>query len=340
MAPGFGAGATEEVAISDGLTASEGKPTGHEVVQVILNGKCSPRGELHESIDALKRQGHAIEVLRTKGRGHARELAEASAGQATSVFAAGGDGTLNEVVSGLLEIEAARRPTLGIVPLGTANDFARCVGLRDLSPAEALRGGLRWPLWPIDVAGVTSPKHSALVMVNMASGGISAEITSHTSEESKELLGSLAYLFTGITYASSLHPWQGTVTGPGFTWQGSLLGFFVGNGRYAGGGYALCPKAALDDGLLDVTMIPELPTEELLEIAGWLLTGGDVSDWESIVAVQLPWVELSVADPVQINLDGEPTQGTRFRMEILPETLKVHLPEHTHQRFPGLLQPR
>ncbi|MBD3825933.1 MAG: lipid kinase YegS, partial [Stenotrophomonas sp.] len=100
----------------------------------------------------------------------------------------------------------------------------------------------------------------------------------------------------------------------------------VGNGRQAGGGQVLCPDAHIDDGLLDLTLIPELSGEVASTFTA-LVTGGKRGALEQVAErVQAPWVEIEAAQPLTLNLDGEPVRARRFRIDCVPGRVRLHLP--------------
>ena len=124
--------------------------------------------------------------------------------------------------------------------------------------------------------------------------------------------------------------------GDGFDWEGGLIALGLGNGRQAGGGRELCPEALVNDGLLELTVIPEL-SGELAATLGTLVRNGQRAALErSAVRARLPWVELEgLAGPFTLNLDGEPLQAGRFRVDCVPGRLRMHLPPQS----PLLAQP-
>src|SRR5262249_33602597 len=113
---------------------------------------------------------------------------------------------------------------------------------------------------------------------------------------------------------------------PTLTWEGSLYVLAVGNGRQAGGGFRLCDRAKLDDGLLDVLVIPEVPLEQVLGLLGELLAGQTPEDSEHLLYYQVPWLAVEAPDGMQFNLAGEPLQGKSFRFEVLPRQIRCFLP--------------
>jgi diacylglycerol kinase family enzyme len=115
----------------------------------------------------------------------------------------------------------------------------------------------------------------------------------------------------------------GELQGPGFHWRGDLLALGIGNGRQAGGGHLLCPEALADDGLLDISILPA--PQEVVSTLKDLLAGGLGID-NMFVRARLPWVEIKVAQGLDINLDGEPLQVDDLRFTVRPQALRVHLP--------------
>jgi diacylglycerol kinase family enzyme len=130
-----------------------------------------------------------------------------------------------------------------------------------------------------------------------------------------------------LTHLAELRPVRASFAGPGFSWSGELLVLAVGNGRQAGGGHILCPDALIDDGMFDLSILPDVPRGERVAALRTLLVEGKVALWRHAVSARLPWVELTADEAVQVNLDGEPISGTRLRFEILPGALDVCLPE-------------
>jgi diacylglycerol kinase family enzyme len=126
-----------------------------------------------------------------------------------------------------------------------------------------------------------------------------------------------------------IDPLQARIHGPDFEWEGGFIALGVGNGRQAGGGQALCPDAAIDDGLLDVTIVPRLDGEVGATL-GTLLTEGKHAALDRVATrAQLPWVEIDAAEPLTLNLDGEPVESAHFRIECVPGRVRMHVPAHS-----------
>lgn len=180
-------------------------------LRIIANGKAASDPALREAVYSLRHTGVELEMRVTWEGGDAVRFAgEAVREGVDTVIAAGGDGTINEVVTGMLVAPVERLPSLGILPMGTANDFATACGLPlDILPALQLVCTLP-PTW-IDVGQV-----GGRFFINMATGGFGTQITVDTPAESKRALGGLAYLLTGLSRFSGIAAETGHFNGPGF----------------------------------------------------------------------------------------------------------------------------
>jgi len=215
---------------------------------LILHGKQALNEDVRAAVLARRELGLELAVRVTWEGGDAQRLVkEAVDGGYTHIIAGGGDGTLRDVAEAMAQ--AKSDASLVLMPLGTANDFAKAAGV-PLEPAQAL-ALLDVPPRAIDLGQV-----GGQIFLNMATGGFGSQVTANTSEDLKKVLGGAAYLFTGLTRFSELKAAYGELEGPDFHWKGELLALGIGNGRQAGGGHILCPGALADDGLLDVSILP------------------------------------------------------------------------------------
>ena len=289
---------------------------------LVLHGKAAKREDVRAAVRAVRDDGFHVDVHVTWEGGDAARFARRAANEGFGVvIAGGGDGTVNEVVAGLLDWnETGPSPSLAILPLGTANDLARACRI-PLDPLEALRLAVSGPPALVDVG-----QCNGRCLLNVATGGFGTYLTVATPNELKKLLGGAAYLLTGLTHFTSIRPERGRMTGPGFAWEGAFLVLAVGNGRQAGGGHPLCPEALLNDGLFDVRILPKLPNEELPQALRDLFRGGLDAVQRTVVSARVAQLEIETVEALQINLDGEPITGTRFRFELLPQRLPMKLP--------------
>lgn len=295
--------------------------------RLILNGKSAGDEALRDAVMHWRGQGARLDVRVTWEAGDAeRYVAEAIADGVDTVIAAGGDGTLSEVATTLAHREegADALPSLALVALGTANDFATAAAI-PAEAADALALIAQAPAVAVDLLRIRT-EDGEHWCANLASGGFGTEVTVETDEGLKKMLGGLAYLITGIARLGRIEPIQAELRGPDFSWSGDFIALGIGNGRQAGGGQALCPDARVNDGLLDLTVVPEL-TGELGTTVSTLLTQGKHAALERVaVRTQLPWVELIASDVISLNLDGEPVRARRFRIDCIAGRVRMHLP--------------
>jgi lipid kinase YegS len=286
-------------------------------VQLILNGKVAANDALRNAIAQQRGAGHRIKVRVTRKTGDARRFA-AEAGEADLLIAAGGDGTLNEVVHGLMDLSKTARPALGVVPLGTANDFAIGCGIpRD--PEEALVLCMKGQGVPIDIG-----KANEHWFLNAASVGFGAEVTATTPPELKRLLGQAAYTVMGAILAMNVHHYRGRLILPEREITASGPVAIVGNGRQTGGGIQVAPRARIDDGLLDLLMVRQIPAMALLTAARELQQLSP--DGEYISYSQTPWAEVYPEEAIPVNLDGEPVRFSSVRYEAVPRAIRLIVP--------------
>jgi len=283
---------------------------------LILHGKQALNDEVRAAVTARRELGWEVAVRLTWEAGDAQRLVvEALDAGYPTVIAGGGDGTLRDVAEAMALAKADA--SLALLPLGTANDFARAAGI-PLPPGEAL-ALLDTPPRRIDLGQVDGQ-----LFLNMATGGFGSKITANTSEELKKVLGSAAYFLTGLTRFPEVHSAFGRFHGPDFDWEGDFLALGIGNGRQAGGGHLLCPQALVDDGLLDICIIPA--PQDIVGTLGTLLSGGILGLESVSLNVRLPWVEVEAPEGLDLNLDGEPLESSRLRFSARAAALRVHLP--------------
>lgn len=299
--------------------------------RLVINGKSAGDEPLREAVAAIRAQGVRLSVRVTWEHGDAeRYVAEAIADGVDTIVAAGGDGTLSEVATTLAHRDASAEalPSLGLVPLGTANDFANAAGIPD-DAREALALVAREPARPIDLLRIhadTDAGGDPHWCANVASGGFGTQVTVDTPEGMKKLLGGLAYLITGMAKLGRIDALSARVHGEGFDWQGNFIALGIGNGRQAGGGQVLCPGARIDDGLLELTIVPELEGEVAATLGTVLAEGREAALERVAMRARLPWVVVEAPEPLALNLDGEPVEARRFRIECVPARLRMHLP--------------
>ena len=294
-------------------------------IRLVLNLTGANDDRLREAVKRLRNAGHRVDVRVAwdpqDAVAFAREAAEAGY---DVVAAGGGDGTVNAVVRGLLSEPSGGsngRAALGILPFGTANDLAMACGLDTDDPSPMLDLLAHARARPVDVG-----RMNGVPFLNVASGGYAAEVTTETDPELKKFLGGLAYWVTGLRSLGRIEPRHIRLTADDFRWEGAVYAVAICNGRQAGGGLQLAPKALLDDGLLDVAIVPDVPWTEFLALYNDLQRLEEEEPSEHIVHRQAAHVLIDAPDGLQVNLDGEPYRGDRFEFRVEPRRLACLLP--------------
>lgn len=261
-------------------------------------------------------RGYRVEE--TEGEGHAVELAATAVDRDVDVLGvAGGDGTLNEVVRGLVAADGLDDVTVGVVPTGTENLFAQNVGVTDVEQAfDVLDVGERRR---IDL-GVADDTPFVISCV----AGLTAEASISTSSELKERFGSLAFAITGVQEATDFDGLHIDLTavsnGEETTWEGEALGALVGNVRQFAreGG-----QANVEDGLFEVVVIEQMPpSRAVAEAAAHRVFGRDTEHVHHFRASQVTLDGLD-GDPINFSVDGEPSRHDRLVLHDRPKTLSV-----------------
>jgi diacylglycerol kinase (ATP) len=289
---------------------------------VIVN----PNAGSVEEIEVLERTagsslpGVELRVTRQEGdaRRFAREALEAGAGL---IVAAGGDGTLNEVVNGLAADFGGAR--LGLIPLGTGNDFARSINVpADLDAAVGIlrEGRVR----TIDVARATF-RDGSRYFINMAAGGFSG-LVSEKADEVKDRWGPLAYLRAAVGVLPELQGFDATFLIDGIDGRERLkleaYNVVVSNGRYVAAGIPVAPQSRLDDGRLDLMLVPTASLGEMAILLPQVLLGRHTES-DRLIFREITSLEIASDPAMAFNVDGELIGETPVRFEVLPRVLRV-----------------
>lgn len=283
---------------------------------LVLHGKQALNDEVRVAVNEWRQLGHELTVRVTWEPGDTERFVHEALGLGvTTLVAGGGDGTVREIAQALLK--EGSDASMAVLPLGTANDFARAAEIPS-EPFNALTLLDREPVL-VDIGEMNGEP-----FVNMATGGFGSKVTATTSQELKRVLGGSAYLLTGLSRFSELRATWGRFVAPDFTWEGEFLALGIGNGRQSGGGQQLCPQASIDDGLLDICIVPA--PADAVGTLGTLLSGGLLGIDTVSVKARVPWLEVEAPDAIDINLDGEPVTAKEMRFTVKRRALRLHLP--------------
>jgi diacylglycerol kinase (ATP) len=274
-----------------------------------------------QDVDSLKGKLQQIgpcEIKTTAQSGDAQRFAdEAALAGCEFIISAGGDGTLNEIVNGLAQRDSQTR--VGIVPLGTGNDFARSIGL-PANVDDCLEIIARGQTKPIDVVRVTSDE--ARFFVNVSAGGFSGLVDEKLTSEIKKTWGPLAYLRGAAAALPELRGYKTKIVfNDAETMKMDLYNVIIGNGRYVAGGIPVAPEAVLNDGLLDIILIPEKPKAELAVLVAQILLGKHLAS-ETIVHRRAAKVAVNSKPGMWFNVDGELVGNEPALFEVMPGAMQ------------------
>ncbi|MHA8138111.1 diacylglycerol kinase [Lactobacillaceae bacterium Scapto_B20] len=215
------------------------------------------------------------------------------------VVAAGGDGTLNEVVNGLAQLP--HRPKLAIIPAGTTNDFARALHIPREDPVDAAKVILKKQSLKIDV-GQAGDNY----FINIAGGGLLTELTYDVPSDLKTIFGYLAYLVKGAEMLPRIRPIQMDLKYDGGHFNGKASMFLLAMTNSIGGLERIVPDASLDDGQFTLIIVKTSNLVQIARLLAKVINGGRHIDDPMIIYKKTTKLTAKpVNNKMQINLDGE-----------------------------------
>ena len=289
---------------------------------IILNPSAGSIRDVDEVAARLGRLPNAEIRLTSKPGSAARFARTAIKNGRQTIVAAGGDGTLNEVINGIGENLGDAR--VGLLPLGTGNDFARSIGmLVDVEEAiDVIQAG---ETRAVDLVRVTSD--DVRYFVNVSAGGFSGLVNEKLTPEMKQAWGPLAYLRGAAAALSELRAYRTTLafdSAESLTLE--LYNVVVANGRYVAGGMLIAPEAAIDDGLLDVVLIPQRPAAELALVVAQIALGTHLSS-DAVIHRRTRKLTVNSKPGMWFNVDGELVGNEPATFEIVPRALRFIAPK-------------
>lgn len=281
-----------------------------------ISGKMAGKRHLADVLDAFCRADYLPTVCVTNRSGHAKEMACAHGGDADLVVCLGGDGTFNEVVSGLLE--GGHATPMGYIPCGSTNDFASAIGLKK-NIAAATSAILEGIPHKYDV-GLFGNRHFSYV----ASFGIFSRASYATSQNVKNMLGHLAYVLEGAKELFDIHPWHVKVEMEGQTVEGDYIFGAVSNSTSVGGVLTLDPHVVdMNDGLLELLLV-KMP-RNAVELSECVLALAERRyDSKFITFLSGSSFQVTAEEEMEWSLDGEWGRGAaNLRIRNLKDAITL-----------------
>lgn len=272
--------------------------------------------DINSAMKSIKEVEYSI--IHTERPGHATDIARAGAEAGNDiVFAVGGDGTVNEVVNGLVGTSSA----LGVIPGGSGNDFIRSMGVTtDLY--GIIKGAIQGIKKPVDV-GIINGRY----FVNISSVGFDAEVVLATQRAKRFYLsGSAAYVagLIGTIFSRKSRVIKMTIDDR-VVEQDSLL-VAVANGKYYGGGMMAAPDAVLDDGLFDICFISNLSKSRMLMLFPRFMKGRH-KGLREVSFYRSGKVYIESKEPIPVNVDGEVFMDTKVEFQIIKDGIFIAVPD-------------
>ncbi|WP_082235194.1 diacylglycerol kinase [Halobacillus massiliensis] len=255
------------------------------------------RKVLPDILQRLEQAGYETSAHATTCAGDATQAAKLAVERKFDVVvAAGGDGTINEVINGIAEQEFI--PKLGILPVGTTNDFARALCLpRNIHQAvDVILDNFTTPL---DIGRVNGH-----YFMNIAGGGKITEVSYEVPSKLKTVLGQLAYYLKGIEMLPSIRPTYVEMECDGRIYKGEVMLFLVSNTNSVGGLEKLAPEAKMNDGVFDLMIIEKMNIAEFVRLATLAIQGNHLSH-PKFIHTTASRVKVKTDEKMQLNIDGE-----------------------------------
>ncbi|MED1950117.1 diacylglycerol kinase [Brevibacillus centrosporus] len=285
------------------------------------SGREIVRRRLPDILDYMESAGYETSCHATKGEGDATEAAARAVARGYDlIIAAGGDGTIYEVVNGMAEQKS--RPSLGVIPCGTSNDLARAVGIpKSISRAcEIISKGKKKK---IDLGRINNR-----YFINIAGGGSLTNLTYEVPSKLKTMIGQLAYYVKGLEKLPSLHPIRVRLESrKEVLLDEEIMIFLIANSHSVGGFDKLAPDADLSDGKLDVIVVKKMNIAEFIRLATSAVRGEHLKD-PNILYFQADYIKATSpgTETVQLNLDGELGGQLPCVVEALPGHIELFVP--------------
>ena len=248
-----------------------------------------------------------------------------------ALYVAGGDGTLNAALRGLMR-DPSRRIPIGVIPFGTGNDFVKALGLGE-EPGPALDALLEQRIIDVDI-GMLNDRPFA----NTSAGGFIADVSATLTEGLKDATGKLAYVIGGARALFGTESFSARLSAAGGT--GGLLPttmdmqmFAVCNSGFIGGGYVLAPDALVDDGLVDVLVVPKM---SMLEFVGVLqrISAGTDAGAPGVLRFRASAFDLEFSRSVRVNTDGELFEAVRCEYRVSRRAAQFFCGDQPHAAQP------
>ena len=278
--------------------------------------------KVSETTDEIRKYFPDSQIHLTQHAGQATQLASEATQRSDNIVAVGGDGTINEVLNGLMHCKSSNMPSLGILPRGSANDFAQAQGIPG-TIEELYQLHAKQSLKPVDVGQVKSGSFEKFFL-NVADIGFGAEVV--------KTLGSKSRLFPGISYLSAItrvflryNAIEMELSTPDINWSGKAYGIFIANSTQLGRGIKIALDAKIDDGEFTVVIVGDVSTFEYISVVNRLKNGKHHGS-NKITTLHAKSLQVNCPEGCAAEADGELMGDLPVSVQILPSRIRLLCP--------------
>ena len=288
-----------------------------------FSGDKSFKFNLDVCIGIFQQGGYEVHPFRAMAEGditkHILEMPE----DYDIIVASGGDGTVNIVLNAMMERKL--NIPLGIIPSGTANDFATFLGFKSGQVEEACQAIVNTKSIPIDL-GLVNDK---IYFINVCAGGLLTNVSQTVDKDVKNALGSLSYYLKGVEQIPTFHKIPFRITTSEEVIEEYLYLYMIMNSAGTGGFAKLSPEASIQDGKFEFLAIRAKPLIELPPLFLKMLTGDHINDTKNILYLRDSYFKVECLEDdykiMESTVDGEPGLRMPFEVKVLPKAIHVFL---------------
>lgn len=288
-------------------------------ILIITNPKSGKSHKCEELTEYIKDKQNA-QIVHSNKPDHIKEIVKENIDKVDTIVAAGGDGTINDVVNAL--DGNFNKISLGIIPLGTGNDLARTLDI-PIDPIEAFNLIESSNLRQIDLIQIET-ENKISYCINMSAGGFSGQVDEILDESMKKTWGPLAYLMGAITALPDLKEYKTKIISEDEELKiEQVLNIVVANGRTVAGGKKVANFSSPEDGFLDLIIVRNDTPLKLAAVAGKIAIGANYIDGETVLHKRVKSVEIISKPGMWFNSDGELLSKAPVKFSILPKILST-----------------
>jgi len=287
------------------------------------SGKELMKKHLADVLNELENMGYETSAFATTAEENSakNEAKRAALAGFDLLVAAGGDGTINEVVNGIAPLE--NRPKMAIIPAGTTNDFARALKIPRTTPLEAIKIVGKNQTVKMDVGLASKDKY----FINIAAGGGLTELTFEVPSELKTTFGYLAYIAKGAEMLPRIKPINMRIRYDDEVYEGSTSMFFVGLTNSVGGFEQYAPNARLDDGYFSLLIVKNANLIEIMRLITLMMNDGKHIEDKKVIYAKAKEIEVESLDGerLMINLDGDYGGDAPVTLQALAQHIEFYV---------------